>query len=159
MSIKKIKLLILDLDGVITDGTVIISDENNEYKKFSYQDLDAITVLHKLGLEIAILTAEDTHIASLIAKRFNIKNLVLGAKNKEAALIELAKRLKISLSNICYLADGDRDAPALEMVGVGLAPENGTKKAKNSSMKTLKSSGGNGAIKEAVDFLYEKNLI
>ena len=159
MSREKIKYLILDLDGVITDGTVTISSSNDEYKSYSYQDLDAITSMHNIGLEIAIVTAENTPIVATIAKRFKINNVIKGAKDKLKAISKLKNSNGISFNEICYIADGDRDAISLEKVGFGFCPMNGTKLAKAASNKILNSNGGNGAIAEAVDFLVENALI
>ena len=159
MNKKKIKYLILDLDGVITDGTVTISSSNDEYKSYSYQDLDAITSMQKIGLEIAIVTAEKSPIVTIIAKRFKINNVIKGAKDKLKAISKLKHSNSISFNEICYIADGDRDALALEKVGFGFCPINGTKLAKEASNKILNSSGGNGAIAEAVEFLVENELI
>ena len=159
MSREKIKYLILDLDGVITDGTVTINKSNDEYKSYSYQDLDAITSMHNIGLEIAIVTAENTPIVATIAKRFKINNVIKGAKDKLKAISKLKNSNGISFNEICYIADGDRDAISLEKVGFGFCPMNGTKLAKESSNKILNSSGGNGAIAEAVEFLVENALI
>ena len=156
---ENINLLVLDLDGVITDGTVTISDSGKEYKRFSYQDLDAITKAHLLGLDIAIVTAEDTPIVKIIADRFNIKKVIKGSKDKLESIESLAKDNNISMDNICYVADGDRDVPALEKVGLSFCPINGTENAKTASSNILHSSGGNGAIKEIIDYLYKNNNV
>ena len=152
-NIKKIKLLILDLDGVFTDGTVTVSESGKEYKAFSYKDLDAITIAHSMDLDIAVVTAEDTPMVETITNRFKIKKVIKGAKNKLSAIKDLALEYEIELENICYVADGDRDVPALKKVGLSFAPKNATENAKVSSKFCLQSQGGSGAIKEVIEIL------
>ena len=149
----KIDLLIFDLDGVFTDGTVVISETGKEYKRFSYLDLDAITLAHSLDLRIAVVTAEDTPMIKLITDRFKISKVIKGAKDKLVAIELLASEYKISMKNICYVADGDRDVPALKKVGLSFCPMNGTQNAKSVSTKCLSRAGGNGAIHEVIEIL------
>ena len=82
----KIKLLALDIDGVLTDGRIIIDALGNECKSINYRDLDGINWLKSKGLNLALLTGEDTAFVDTIARRFGITNIVKGAKDKEKAL-------------------------------------------------------------------------
>ena len=150
---NNIKLLVLDLDGVITDGTVTISESGEEHKSFAYQDLDAVTKARVFGLKLAIVTAEDTKIVNTITNRFSIKKVIKGSKDKLMSIKRLAKDYNLSMNNICYVADGDRDALALKEVGLSFCPANGTDIAKLASKICLENKGGNGAVREVIDSL------
>ncbi|MDP2923777.1 MAG: HAD hydrolase family protein [Candidatus Omnitrophota bacterium] len=149
----KIKLLILDIDGILTDGRYIIDAFNNEYKSLNYRDSDAITWLKNKGLNIALLTGEDSLFVDNIANRLKVTNIIKGAKNKEKALRRLSKSLQISLSDICYVGDSDRDAIALKYCGLGIVPSNASRKARESAQIILKSKGGEGVIQEVLEYL------
>ncbi len=149
----KIKLLVLDIDGILTDGRYIIDAFNNEYKSLNYRDLDAITWLKNKGLNIALLTGEDSLFVDNIANRLKVINIIKGAKNKEKALRQLSKSLQISLSDICYVGDSDRDAIALKYCGLGIVPSNASRKARESAQIILKSKGGEGVIQEVLEYL------
>tara|TARA_Y100001970_G_scaffold249680_1_gene320468 strand:+ start:5848 stop:6327 length:480 start_codon:yes stop_codon:yes gene_type:complete len=151
--INKIELLVFDLDGVFTNGTVTISESGKEYKTISYQDLDAITKAQSMDCKIAVVTAEDTKMVKTITDRFKINRVIKGAKDKLKAIEELSLEYKIPFQNICYVADGERDVPALKKVGLSFAPLNATSNAKAASSKCLKNQGGNGAVKEVIEIL------
>jgi len=143
----------LDLDGVITDGTVTITEDGKESKRFSFYDLDAVSKALKAGLKIAVITGEDTPIVKTITDRFGIKKVITGANDKLKALKTLSVEYDIHLENICYVGDSERDAPAISAAGLGLCPANGTTAAKDVADKILKNSGGAGCVAEVLGFV------
>jgi D-sedoheptulose 7-phosphate isomerase len=147
--VTTIRVLALDIDGVLTDGTAALSDNGDEDKRFSFHDLDAVTQARQSGLKVAFVTAEDNPAVDRIARRFNCDLVKKGAKDKLLALESLASDLRVSLDDVCYVGDGDRDAPALRHVGMGLAPSNATPSAKAAARRVLVKSGGNGAVSES----------
>jgi D-sedoheptulose 7-phosphate isomerase len=151
--VNDIRVLALDIDGVLTDGTTAVNETADEQKRVSLQDLDAVTFAVRSGLKLALVTGEDTPTVDLIAKRFNIDQVQRGAKDKAAAICELSDKLGVSLSKFCYVGDGDRDAPALLKVGLALAPSNATDSARAAAHRVLSRRGGAGAVAEAVDLL------
>lgn len=151
--VTKIRVLALDIDGVITDGTASLSDNGDEDKRFSFQDLDAVTQAQRAGLPVAFVTAEDTPTVDRIMRRFKCDLVRRGAKDKLLALEALSRELNVHLDEFCYVGDGDRDAPALRRVGLGLAPLNATYLAKASAHRVLSKPGGNGAVAEALRLL------
>jgi D-sedoheptulose 7-phosphate isomerase len=151
--VTKIRVLALDIDGVITDGTAALSDIGDADKRFSFHDLDAVTQARQAGLTIALVTAEDNPSVERIAHRFNCDLVKKGAKNKLLALESLGTELGVSLDEMCYVGDGDRDASALRHVGMGLAPANATPAAKAAARRLLLKSGGNGAVAESYDLI------
>lgn len=155
----KIKLLVLDIDGVFTDGKVIIDTQNNEYKSLNYRDLDAITWAKSMKLNLALLTGEDTAFVDIIARRIGINNVIKGEKDKGKALTRLSASSQIPLGNTCYVGDSNRDAPALKLCVLGIVPQDATKKAKESAMVVLKSKGGDGVVHEAIEYLFENGYL
>ncbi|MBI3951343.1 MAG: SIS domain-containing protein [Acidobacteria bacterium] len=151
--VKHIRVLALDIDGVLTDGTGGVTESGHEEKRFSFQDLDAVTRARDCGLQVVLVTGENTPAVSRIARRFGVERVLQGAKDKMSALAALSNQLDVPLSEFCYVGDGDRDAPALAEVGLGLAPANATPAAKASAHCILYRPGGAGAVAEAVDLL------
>jgi D-sedoheptulose 7-phosphate isomerase len=150
-----IRVLALDIDGVLTDGTAAAEAPVSDGKRFSFQDLDAVTQAKRAGLTIALVTGEDSPSVDWIARRFGGERVMRGVKDKLAALTALASELGVSLDAFCYVGDGDRDAPALSRVGLGLAPANGTPSAKAAVHRVLSHAGGAGAVAEAVTLLLQ----
>ena len=122
-----VRVLALDIDGVLTDGTAVLNGHDTEEKRFNFHDLDAVTQARRSGMLVTFVSGEETPSVDCIAKRFGVKQVVKGAKDKAAALVALSNELAIPLSAFCYIGDSDRDAPALSQVGLGLAPSNATR--------------------------------
>lgn len=154
---KNIKLIALDIDGVLTDGKVIIDDKSNEYKTLNYRDMDGITLLKQKGVHIALLTGENTVLADIIANRLGVATIIKGAKDKEKALKQISEYTKVPLENVCYIGDADRDLTALKICGLGIVPQDATEKAKKSALVILKSKGGDGVVYEVIEYLIENN--
>jgi len=155
--VKKIKLVALDIDGVLTDGRTTLGARRPEKKRLAFQDLDAINAAKRAGLQVALVTGESDGSVDLVAERTGVSLVRRGAKDKLSVLRAIAKELKISLAEICYVGDGDRDAPALAQVGFSLAPENATFAAKSAAHRLLEKVGGHGAVNEAVRLVLRLN--
>lgn len=148
-----IRLLVLDVDGVLTDGTVLLLSSGEDVRSVHIRDLDAVTKARALGVDVAILSGEDTPASHRVAERFRITEAMWGAKDKLTALTELTTRLGVRLEETCYVGDADRDAPALAAVGVGLAPADASIAARKAADRVLDTGGGRGAVAEAVELL------
>lgn len=156
---KKISLIVLDIDGVLTDGRVIIDDRNKEYKTINYRDLDSINYLKAKGIRFALLTGEDTPFVDIIARKYNIRNIIKGAKDKTKKLLRLSRIMEIPIKNICYIGDADRDAEGLKLVGISFVPKDATKKAKKSAFHVFSLNGGGGIIQELKEYLTDNGYI
>jgi 3-deoxy-D-manno-octulosonate 8-phosphate phosphatase (KDO 8-P phosphatase) len=151
-----IKLLVLDIDGVLTDGTVDV--EGPSRKRIFLRDLDALTQIKKKGIHVAFLTGEDEAKAGPIVERCDGGDcVVFGAKDKEAGIRGIAGKLGVSLSEICYVADARRDVPAMTRGGRALCPADGDRRAKQAAHVVLAARGGHGAGAEAVDLVLDQN--
>ncbi len=151
-----LRVLALDVDGVLTDGRVALGPGGEESKGILFRDLDAITVARSKGFRIALVTGEDGPMVDAIASRVGPDCVLRGRKDKHAALHELADRLGVSISEICFVGDADRDAAAFGCVGLGLAPADGSPRARADAHHVLPVKGGEGAVAAAVSLLLRR---
>lgn len=156
--VTTIRMLALDIDGVLTDGTASLSESGDEDKRYCFQDLDAVTQAKRAGLTVALVTGEDTPSVDRLARRFNCDLVRRGVKEKLLALEGLARELNLRLDEFCYVGDGDRDASALRHVGLGLAPLNATRSAKAAAHRILSKPGGAGAVAEALGLIRQIHM-
>jgi YrbI family 3-deoxy-D-manno-octulosonate 8-phosphate phosphatase len=147
------KYIITDVDGILTDGSVYVDAQGNENKRICYRDLDAIGVGRRAGYEFAIITGENTPMAKFIAKRFGIELAFFGAKNKLQIMTEFMEKSGMDIKNMIYIGDSDNDAALLEAAGLGIAPADGTFKAKNAAHAITDAKGGTGVLLEVIDKL------
>ncbi len=152
------KLILADIDGVLTDGRVTIDIHGNETKSICYRDLDAIGIGRRNNYDFAFVTGEDTEMVQFIAKRFNVEQVYAGAKDKLAAMKTISKKLGIAVCDLLYIGDSDRDAPALEAVGIGIAPRDASAGAKNAANFITETNGGYGVLLEIVNNLISGKL-
>jgi len=155
----RLRLIALDLDGVLTNGQFLMDETGREWKSFSLRDLDAVAKAQAEGIQFAFLTGEKGRIVKQVSKRFNVRLCIEGAKDKEKHLRQLAKKLRIPLDQICYVGDSDRDAPALRLIGLGLVPLDATPLAKRAAQKVLPVKGGEGVVVALLTYLKEMHLL
>ena len=148
-----ILLLALDVDGVLTDGSVTITRSGEESKGIAFRDLDALARARRAGLRIALVTGEEGPLVMAIAAKAGAEFVLPAAKDKVAALEALSANAAVPLSRICFLGDADRDAMAFPMVGMSLCPADGSRAARRSATRVLGAKGGAGAVEEAVELL------
>src|SRR5512146_1636313 len=148
-----IRLLALDVDGVLTDGSVNITPSGEESKGIAFRDLDALARARRAGLRVALVTGEEGPLVMAIAAKAGAEFVIPGAKDKVTALEALSANAAVPLSNICFVGDADRDALAFPMVGLSLCPADGSRAARRTASRVLAAKGGSGAVGEAVDFL------
>ena len=144
----KPSLIVFDIDGVLTDGHASLSASGIEQKRISFRDLDALTRLKRENVDIAFVTGETGALVDVLIARFGISRVIQAAKDKLSALQRLAEESQLSLANIWYIGDSDRDASALRAVGLGLAPSDGTLTARSAAHRVLRTEGGKGVAEE-----------
>jgi YrbI family 3-deoxy-D-manno-octulosonate 8-phosphate phosphatase len=152
------RIVFTDIDGVLTDGRVIIGIGGNETKTICYRDLDAIGIGRRNGCDFAFVTGEDTEMVNAIAKRFKVEKVYAGAKDKLFTMAKIAEELGVSVESLLYIGDSDRDAPALEAVGLGIAPRDASANALNAADVVTESKGGYGVLLEVVNKLIAGKL-
>jgi 3-deoxy-D-manno-octulosonate 8-phosphate phosphatase (KDO 8-P phosphatase) len=148
-----IRVLALDIDGVLTNGEVRFDEDGRESKALFFRDIDAVFAAKREGLRIVLVTGESTPLVDVIARRLDVTDVYRDAKDKAAALRAVAHDLAVPLEEICFVGDAPRDAPALEIVGLGLAPADAADEALAAADKVLARDGGRGAVGEAIAFL------
>src|SRR3954469_9786799 len=148
-----ILLLALDVDGVLTNGSVNITPSGEESKGIAFRDLDALGRARKAGLRVALVTGEEGPPVMATASKAAAGFVLPGAKAKVTALEALSANAGVPLARICFVGDADRDALAFPLVGMSLCPADGSRAARRAATRVLSAKGGAGAVEEAVDFL------
>jgi YrbI family 3-deoxy-D-manno-octulosonate 8-phosphate phosphatase len=151
---KKIKLLITDCDGVLTDTGVYYSASGEELKRFSIRDGMGVERLRKYaGVETAIITGENSEIVRQRAEKLQIKELHLGIKNKVAVIEDMIKRLGIKSEEAAFIGDDTNDIDAMVFCGFSGCPNDATKYAKEAADIIVDSKGGNGAFRDFAEII------
>lgn len=155
-NLHKIKIIATDIDGVLTDGHSIIDSKGNEQKRICFRDLDAVAIGRKMGLDFILITGEANELVTSISKRFSILKVISNVKNKLVALNSICESYKLTLEQICYIGDSERDSEAIFNSGFGVAPIDASKSAKKSAVFITESKGGDGVLAEVIE-LFAKN--
>ncbi len=153
--LKKIKMLVMDVDGTLTDGRVFYSKNGEEMKAFSIIDGMGIEIFQDYGYLTAIITSETSQIVTARALKLKINNVLLGSKNKRKDLEDLAKELNLALEEIAYIGDDIIDVPALKIAGFSACPSNAIKYVKDNVDYICSRNGGNGAVRELIELILE----
>jgi 3-deoxy-D-manno-octulosonate 8-phosphate phosphatase (KDO 8-P phosphatase) len=152
-----IKLIILDVDGCLTDGKLIYSADGVESKSFNAKDGLGISNWVKLGNKVAIITGRNSIIVEKRAKELGIQYIYQGIKDKDRVLKELIESLGLEFSNVAAIGDDLNDFNMLSLVGKSFTPKNGVKEIKNIVETILTCDGGDGAVREMIDTLVDSN--
>ncbi|HHW69917.1 MAG TPA: N-acylneuraminate cytidylyltransferase [Clostridiales bacterium] len=150
---RNIKLVAMDCDGVLTDAGMYYSEKGDELKKFNTRDGMGIQNLKRKGIKTAIITGENTELVRRRAKKLNVDDVYLGAKDKMLAIADLQKKYNLNLSEIAYIGDDINDLQVIESVGLGCCVADATDIVKKSSKYITKASGGSGAIRELAELI------
>jgi len=149
---KKIKLLILDVDGVLTDGRIIYDNFGGEIKFFNVYDGVGMTLLFRAGIKSAIITAKKTNIVKRRAKDMLVAKVYSGYK-KLKIYENVIKKFKVKDEEVCFVGDDLIDLPVLKRVGLSIAPPEAMEEVKNSCHYVTKKSGGKGAVRELIEVI------
>lgn len=152
-----IKLIVLDVDGCLTDGKLYYSNDIVETKTFNVKDGLGIATWLKLGNHIAIITGRKSKIVEYRAKELGIKYFYQGIREKGKVLKELVDELDIGLENVAGIGDDLNDLSMLNIMGKSFTPKNGVRQVKNSVDCILSYNGGDGAVREMIEMLVKEN--
>jgi len=150
---KNIKLLLTDVDGVLTDGGRYYSKEGEVLKKFHVVDGMGVNILLRNNIKTVILTKEKSAITRRWAKEMNVSKVYEGFVRKELALTQICKKYNISLKNIAFIGDDINDLEVLKKVGFSVVPNDAVSKAKQIADYTCKTKSGNGCFRELTDVI------
>lgn len=150
---KKIKLLILDVDGVMTDGSIILDNEGNEFKAFNVRDGHGIKMLYKAGIHVAIITGRYSKVVERRAKELGIMEVYQRCHIKSVAFDHLIEKLGLKPEEVAYAGDDVVDIPIFKRVGLSIVPSDASEEAKAHAMLVTEKRGGRGAVREICEFL------
>ena len=148
-----IKLLVLDVDGVMTDGRIIYDNFGDEFKAFDVQDGYGLTLWWKAGLKSAIVTAKKSRIVSRRAKVCHITKVFMGAKDKAVAYERLLRIFKVSDEEVCFIGDDLIDIPIMKRAGLAVAVPYSRPEVKALANYTTQAQGGRGAVRELIELI------
>ena len=152
-----IKLIVLDVDGCLTDGGLIYSADAIESKRFNVKDGLGITTWIKTGNQVAIITGRNSSIVARRAKELGIEHLYQGIRDKDRVLNEILELLNLKPHEVGVIGDDLNDYNMLSLVGRSFTPNNGVKEIKELVDTVLSCNGGDGAVREMIDILVDEN--
>lgn len=150
---KNIKLIIFDVDGVLTDGGIYIGEKGELYKPFFCRDGLGITLAHKAGIKTAIITGRQSKQLAFRANELHITEVFQGHMDKRAAYRELKKKLELCDEQIGYVGDDLVDLPVLLQVGLPMAVGDAIPEVRQEALLTSGFPGGRGAVRELIEFI------
>ncbi|HEY8099097.1 MAG TPA: 3-deoxy-manno-octulosonate-8-phosphatase KdsC [Methylobacter sp.] len=152
---KKLKLLILDVDGVLTDGKLFFDNDGNEYKSFHAQDGHGIKMLRQTGVEVAVISGRKSKSVALRMKNLGIEHVYQGHENKIAAFNEIIELLGITPDQAAHVGDDVIDLPVMVRVGLAIAVNDANFAVKQHADWCTTLPGGQGAVREVCDFIMQ----
>lgn len=155
---QRINYLILDVDGVFTDGRVTFNHEGEFSKTFDMRDGMGLEILRQHRVKVVVMTSEDSDVVRQRMKKLKIKDTFLGIKDKYSCLENLCNERNISPKEIAYIGDDVNDLSNMLKAGWSFSPSNATKPIKYHADIVLKSKSADGAIREACEFIINYNL-
>jgi 3-deoxy-D-manno-octulosonate 8-phosphate phosphatase (KDO 8-P phosphatase) len=153
-SLKNIRALVMDVDGVLTDGGFWWGAGGEELKRFCFADVMGLSLARRAGIELALISGENSPLIDRYAEKMLIRHVVKGCRDKATALRGFSLAVGIELAEICFMGDDINDLPATEIAGYCAAPSNAMRDVIARADFVAKSSGGNGAVREVVDALF-----
>ncbi len=148
-----IELLVLDVDGVLTDGLIIVDGLGVESKHFHVKDGAAIALWHKQGKKTAILSGRSARCVDIRAAELGIHPVIQGASDKEEALRTLMLELNLKPDQTTFMGDDLADLPAMELAGFSACPSDGAAEVRGFADFVTQARGGRGAVRELVEML------
>jgi 3-deoxy-D-manno-octulosonate 8-phosphate phosphatase (KDO 8-P phosphatase) len=148
-----IKLAVFDVDGVLTDGKLILGENGNEYKSFHVRDGHGLVMLLESGCKIAVITARSSKIVAERMSSLGIEYVYQGEKDKGARLMKLIAELGLKREQVAYVGDDVIDLPAMVKVGLPIAVADARPEVKENAGWTTKERGGQGAVREVCELI------
>ena len=151
--IKPLRLIAFDVDGVLTDGGLYLSDSGEEFKRFNSLDGHGLKMLKASGVELAIITGRTSHCVELRAKNLGITRLYQGVENKYAALQSLLSDLNFPPESTAFMGDDVIDLPAMRNVGVSFSVPDAPQCVRDRADYVSQRAGGHGAVREICELI------
>ena len=151
---SRIKMVVFDVDGVMTDGSITYDENGVEYKTFNAKDGQGIVMLTKAGIITAIITARENGTVKHRFENLGMTKLFMGQKNKTIALKQLVEEYDVTYSEIAYMGDDLPDLCVLKEVGLACCPNDAVGEVKEGCDFVSSKNGGRGAVRELTDLIY-----
>lgn len=150
---KRVKLVVLDVDGVLTDGRVVYGDYGDELKFFDITDGLGIELLRRAGIPVVAISGRKSKVNDRRAKELKITHLFQNASDKLKVFTKVIKKLKITPEEVCCMGDDLVDIPLMSRCGLAVAVQNAVSEVKGSAHYVTGRSGGRGAVREIADLI------
>lgn len=150
---REIKLLILDVDGVMTDGGITLDNRGNEYKMFHVRDGHGIKMLQKAGVTVAIITGRQSTVVARRARELSITDVYQKCVSKMEAYNKLLGKYALDDHEVAFMGDDIIDAPIMKRVGLPVAVADADEETKKYALLVTHKAGGKGAVREVTDFI------
>jgi 3-deoxy-D-manno-octulosonate 8-phosphate phosphatase (KDO 8-P phosphatase) len=151
--LERIRAIVFDVDGVLTDGGLWWGPGGEEWKRFCFADIMGISLARRAGFELALVSGEDSPLVSRYAEKMHIRHVIKGCRDKATALREIAASAGIELAEICYMGDDVNDLPAMQIAGFSAAPASAVSDVLAEAKFVARNTGGNGAVRELIEAL------
>jgi 3-deoxy-D-manno-octulosonate 8-phosphate phosphatase (KDO 8-P phosphatase) len=151
--LETIKAVVLDVDGVLSDGGLWWGPSGEEWKRFCFADIMGVSLAHRAGLILALVSGEDSPLVDRYAQKMLIRHVVKGCRDKATALRDFSRESGVKLGEICFMGDDVNDLPAMAIVGFSAAPANAAPVVLRQANFVAKATGGNGAVRELIEAL------
>jgi 3-deoxy-D-manno-octulosonate 8-phosphate phosphatase (KDO 8-P phosphatase) len=148
-----IELLAVDVDGVLTDGAIVVDDQGVESKHFHVRDGLAYSLWHRAGKRSAILTGRRAEVVSRRAVELGISYVAQGLSDKGAALQEMLRDLHLEPRQVCFVGDDLVDLPVLRAVGLSACPGDAVPEVRDCALLVTQNAGGRGAVREVIELI------
>ena len=151
--LQRIRLLGLDVDGVLSDGRIVLSSDGRDWKSFDAQDGFGIVCAQRLGLQIALVSGRTSDVVLLRAQQLKIADAIQNCDDKREGLRALREKYQLSVEEVAFMGDDLFDLPALKSVGVSFAPANAVAEVRERVDYVASRSGGAGAVREVIELI------
>lgn len=152
---SRIELVIFDVDGVLTDGSLFLSDDGQEYKAFNSKDGFGMRLLQEAGIDIAIITGRESTLVKLRMEELGITQVMQGRREKGPALDEMMEKTGLTIEQIAYVGDDVVDLPIMSRVGLSIAVQDARPIVKKHAHWITQSPGGRGAGRDVCELILE----
>lgn len=156
---RKVKLLLMDCDGVLTDGRLYFSERGEELKVFHVRDGQGIVEWHEAGFRSGIISGRDSPIVEMRSKQLGIEYVFQGRKEKLAPFQKILHTSGVTPDEVAFIGDDRPDAALMALVGLSAAPGDAHQSSKDAAHLNLEHNGGCGAVREFIDLMLELKKI
>jgi 3-deoxy-D-manno-octulosonate 8-phosphate phosphatase (KDO 8-P phosphatase) len=153
--LKKIKLLILDVDGVMTDGRIIMDGDGREFKNFDVRDGHGIKMIQRYGIKVVILTGRESKVVEYRAKDLGIDDVYQKAFNKMEVFDKILQKHRLANREVAFMGDDIVDVPVLKKAGFSISVADALPLVKKHVDYVAKNRGGHGAVREICEMILQ----